>query len=260
MKIAILSLFLLALGCEAPTKPETPKKVIKTETTTKTEAKKTVVKPVAAKKEAKPKAIEYNDLVIELENPNSIDDVKALIKNSGLQWDKIAFENDANKIAIIKVPGDKTDFWIDRLSKSPEFKNVLPNKKGTLNALINNTKIAFFRLKKTECFGDCPIYEVTVDEKGNVIYNGKKHVSVSGIQKFKLTEKQLTVFKNKLAKNDFSTYKKVYDDPQLMDLPSTFISHKDKQVQIRLWKGIPKELSGVQSYIVDMLYDKKILE
>ena len=45
-----------------------------------------------------------------------------------------------------------------------------------------------------------------------------------------------------------------------MDLPSTFITHKDKQVQIRLWKGIPKNLVDVHEYVQGILLDKKFFE
>ena len=245
MKIAFLSIFLLALSCGGPTTENKP-----------TEIKQT---PVEAKKEA-PKPIVYKDLILDLKTPNTINDVKALVTNSGLQWDKIAFENDANSIALIKVPEDKTSFWVDKLSQSEEFKTVTPYSKPTLDAMIKKAKMAYFSLRKTECFGDCPVYDVTINEKGMVTYNGKKFVKVSGIQKFQLTEEQLATFKEKLGNANFSSYKKKYDDPNLMDLPSTFISHKDKQVQIRLWRGIPKELSSVQSYVVDMMYDKKFLE
>ena len=245
MKIAFLSILLLALSCGGP------KTTI--ENTTNTSSK--PVEVIEA-----PKPIVYSDLILELENPNNVDDVKALVKNSGLQWDKIAFENDANKIAIIKVPEEKTDFWIDQFSKNSEFKTVAPNSKETLAALIKKANSAFFSIKKTECFGDCPVYNVTIDEKGNVTYTGKKYVKVNGVQKFQLTEKQLTTLKEKLANNDFSSYKKVYDDPNITDLGSTYISQKDKLVKIRLWRGIPKDLVDVYSYVQDMLYDKKFLE
>ena len=35
-------------------------------------------------------------------------------------------------------------------------------------------------LERTSCFGDCPIYRVTIDARGNVIYEGRKFVAVSG--------------------------------------------------------------------------------
>ncbi len=244
MKFIIISLFLLAASCGGPSKDD----------------EKTESIPEKSMTEAEAKPITYKDLILELKNPEKLEDVKALVSNSGLQWNEIAFQNDANAIATINVPEEKTDFWIESLTNSGEFKSVVPNSKETLDALIKKAKRAFFSIRKTECFGDCPVYDVTVDEKGNVTYHGKKFVAVSGIQKFQLTDEELTILKEKLATNDFSSYKKIYDDPNLKDLPSTFISHKDKQVQIRLWRGIPKDLSEVQTYIVDMLYDKKFLE
>jgi Domain of unknown function (DUF6438) len=37
-------------------------------------------------------------------------------------------------------------------------------------------------LERTSCFGECPVYSVTIDAKGNVTYDGKKLVRVEGHQ------------------------------------------------------------------------------
>lgn len=248
MKFIVLSLFILAASCGGPTKEET-----------KTTTKVPVTNTTQAKPEA-PKPIVYKDLIIELKNPDNINDVKALITNSGLQWDNIAFQNGANAIAIIKVPEDKTSFWTERLTNSGEFKAVIPKTEVALDDLIKKASAKFFNIRKTECFGDCPVFEITIDEEGNATYNGIKYTKVAGVKKFKLTDKQLEKFLQKMEKNDFSTYQKAYDNPNITDLPSTFISHKGDQVKIRLWKDIPKDLIDVHEYVQDMLYDMKYLE
>lgn len=38
------------------------------------------------------------------------------------------------------------------------------------------------RLERTSCFGECPVYTVSIDAKGNVIYDGAKFVRVEGRQ------------------------------------------------------------------------------
>jgi len=172
----------------------------------------------------------------------------------------MAFENSANAIGLIKVPADKVPFWTENLTKSNEFKTVTPYNKVTLDALVKKAKSVFFAFRKTECFGDCPVYNVTIDALGNVTYNGLKYVTVSGERKFTLTDKQFQLLKEKLANNNFSEYKKLYDNPNIKDLPSTFIAYKDQQVQIRLWKGIPKNLVDIHEYAQDILIDKKFFQ
>lgn len=246
MKYLYLSILLLALTCDGPKSDSQAKEVIKE--TSVTEAEKQMPK------------IEDEKLLVVLKNPNNLEDVKALIKNSGLTWDAMVFENKTNKIGIVKVPGDKKEFWLNSLKNSGEFKSVDINKKETLDALIKKAKTAFFTFRKTECFGDCPVYDVIIDAEGNVTYKGLKYVTEIGERKFTLTEEEFTTLKEKLGSNNFSEYKKVYDDPNLMDLPSTFITHKDEQVQIRLWKEIPKDLINVHEYVQGLLLDKKFFE
>lgn len=251
MKYIYLSVLLVTLSCGGVKKDATKKNTI--EKATIIETKKEIPK-------AKVITIEDKAIILELKNPNSLNDAKALVKNSGLKWTKMAFENNANAIALINVPGDKVPFWTENLTKSNEFKSVSPYNKTTLDALIKKAKTSFFTFRKTECFGDCPVYNVTIDALGNVSYTGLKYVTASGNRSFKLTDKQFTLLKKKLANNNFSEYKKLYDNPNIMDLPSTFITHKDEQVQIRLWKGIPKNLVDVHEYVQGILLDKNFFE
>jgi len=251
MKLIYTFLFSLILSCGG--------------TKTTTETTKTVEKPVTptvieTPKEAPKPIIEDEKLLVVLKNPNSLANVKEYITNSGLTWDTTAFENDATKIGIVKVPGDKTDFWLDSLKNSNQFESVSPHSKTTLNSLIKKANASFFTFRKTVCFGDCPVYDVSIDAKGNVTYKGLQYVNVTGERKFALTEKQFATLKQKLANNNFSDYKKIYDNPNITDLPSTYISYKDKKVQIRLWKNIPRNLTDLHEYVQGILLDKKFFD
>ncbi len=242
MKYLYLSIFLLALNCS------TPKKELEKTEETKTEV-------IEIKEEPKVK-----ELIVVLKNIAASEDAKSLITNSGLQWSEVVYDKNSTQIAVIKVPEDKSDFWLERLNKSGEFKTVTNNTKETLTELIKKAETTFLSFRKTQCLGDCPIYDVNIDEDGNVVYKGLKFVTEIGEKKFKLTEEELTSLKEKLGKNNFSEYQQSYDDPKIMDLPSTFITYKGKQVQIRLWKGIPKELIDVHEYVEGILLDKKFFQ
>ena len=45
-----------------------------------------------------------------------------------------------------------------------------------------------------------------------------------------------------------------------MDYPSTFITHNDKQIEIKLWKNVPDELAFAYEAIEDVLFEQKLLE
>ncbi|TYP98269.1 hypothetical protein C7447_103440 [Tenacibaculum adriaticum] len=243
MKYVYLSIILLALSCGSPKKTSTPKEETRTE--------ENVEAPLAVE----------DELIVVLKNPKNVANAKALITNSGLTWDKMLFDSETTKIALIKVPADKRDFWLKRLQESGEFKSVELNGIMKTQDVIKREESTFLSFRKTECFGDCPVYDVSVDKEGNVTYNGKKYVVEEGTREFKLTDKEFSALKEKLNKNDFSSYKEVYDNPKIMDLPSTFITHKGKQVQIRLWSDeVPAELIDVHEYLQGLLIDKKFFD
>lgn len=249
MKHVLYSFLALGISCGVP------KKSSETNLTEPTE--KEII--VEEKKATKPVAPQ-NELIIVLNNAKSIDDVKSLVKNSGLTWDKMAFETDASKIGIVKVPEGKREFWVGKLQESGEFRTVDINTEEKLAKIISEEKNSLLRIRKTPCFGECPTYSVSIDKDGNVVYNGIDYVLVKGTQSFTLTDNQLQELSEKLNKKDFASFKEVYDNPKVLDLGSTYIIHNGKQIQIRLWNNIPDELIDINEYVADILFDKKFIE
>ncbi len=258
--------FLLLLNCdlfnkkeskENPTTETTTESVEETMTNEEASATEEIVEEETVKEV--PVKTE-SELVVVLNDANKIADIKELIKNSGLKWDKLLLDTEADKIAVVKVPIEKTDFWINRLGTSEEFKEVALSDAETVTKIIDNIKNTLVRLRKTPCFGDCPIYEMTIDKEGNVVFNGIKFVPEVGKKTFVLTEEELKTISEKLNSKDFSTYEKIYDNPKIMDLPSTYIAHNGKQVQIRVWKDAPATLIDLHEYLEGILLAKKIIE
>lgn len=249
MKYLSLGILLFVTMCSTPKKSNETK-------LDESEKSETVVKEETVEK---PKAPE-NELIVVLKNAKSINDVKSLVKNSGLTWSKLAYDTNASKIGIVKVPVGKREFWVNKLQETGEFRLVDINSEEKLAAIISEEKNTLLSIRKTPCFGECPVYSVKVDKEGNVTYNGVDYVLVKGIQEFKLTEEQLKELNEKLIKKGFDSFKEVYDNPKVLDLGNTFIIHDGRQVKIRLWKDIPDELVDIHEYIVDILFEKKLIE
>ncbi len=262
MKVLSLSLFLFALSCGGPKKDTTKNDVQKNDvqkSNEKEQTKKETTKQIVPEK--KEVNTYENELVVVLNDPSREEKTKEYLKNSGLQWKKKVFDNGASKIAIIEIPNNKSDFWLKALGNSSEFRTVKLNAENVIDNLIKKEENTLFTLRKTGCFGDCPIYSARVDKEGNVTFNGKEYVSVKGLKEFKLTDKELKTFTEKLNKKDFTSYKDIYDNPKIMDLPTTYILHKGKQVKIRLWNDdVPEELMDLHEYFEGILLEKKLFE
>lgn len=247
MRLFSLLCILLITSCSIPKKNNDSEK-----TTTKSPMKEEVNTPSV-------KNIE-NELIVVLKNPKNVKDAKALITNSGLSWDKLLFDQKDLKIAQITVPKDKADFWLKRLQESGVFQSVEKNQLGTFNTIKEDFENRLISIRKTPCFGDCPVYEVTISKDGKVTYNGINFVNEKGVKEFQLSEKELKKLNEKLSKKDFSEFAEEYNNPRITDLPSTYITHGGKQIHIRLWKDIPDELADVHEYIEGILLDKKYFD
>ncbi len=247
MKLLCMSVFLLALSCgTAKEKASTTK--TQTEQKVKEEIPSTVEEP-------------KNQLIAVLSNPKSINNVKALVTNSGLKWKTMAMDSETSKIAVIEIPDGKLDFWIDRLNNSREFRTIKVNSKTAAKELVKREQNALISIRKTACMGDCPSYDVYINKEGNLSFKGKEFTLEKGEKEFKLSEKQLSHINDILKKKDFSSYKDTYDNPRIMDLQSTFLVHNGKQVKIRLWNDdVPEELMELNEYIEGILLEKKFFE
>lgn len=247
MKYLSLFILLIAMSCNSPKKQ---KKVDIPEIETIKE------KVIPEKKEVK----KDNQLIVVLNNPKTINDTKALITNSGLAWDDLNLNVKGIKSAIVTVPTDKKDFWIQRLLESNTFEVVETNNEEALTAIKSKLESRLISIRKTQCFGDCPVYDFYINKDGKAFFNGKKYVAKKGKHEFQLSEKELQELTSKIEKSNFSSFKDVYDNPKVMDLASSYIFCNGKQIQIRLWQNIPDDLTDIHEYATEFLYTKKYLE
>ncbi len=58
-------------------------------------------------------------------------------------------------------------------------------------------------LERTGCYGECPVYRLTVSNDGSVVYVGTRWVKVLGRQQYKLTEAQLSELQTAFERANF---------------------------------------------------------
>ena len=253
MKYILISFFLIALSCNQP-KKETKKiktiekkETIKTEKNVEEEVVRTIVKT-------------HENLIVVIKNPKNVNDAKALVENSSLIWDNLIIDKNTLKVAAIKVPIEKKDFWVERLKAANIFSTIQLNSQATIDKIKYLSENTFAKIRKSQCSGDCPVYELILFKDGKVIYNGIENVLVSGKQEFTISESKLKKIQDKFKKTSFGTYLDNYVDKSLMDYPSTFITYNDKQIEIKLWKNVPEELAFAYETLEDILFEKKLIE
>ena len=194
-----------------------------------------------------------DELIVVLKDPSKMEDAKALITNSGLKWEKLLFNQKDLKIALIKVPEDKRDFWLERLQQSGTFSSVELNGIATIQDIEKNHKNSLVKIRKTACFGRCAVYEFTIFKDGKSLFNGLQNVNKTGKHQITLSKEQFIGLKDKLNKTDFSKYNEDYNNPRITDLPSLYITYQGKQIQIRIWKNVPEELKELTTYIEEIV-------
>ena len=85
------------------------------------------------------------------------------------------------------------------------------------------------RFQKGPCFGTCPVYDIKIDDKGNMIYEGKRHVRVLGKKYKHLGEDVVNDIYEGARSINFWDMAEKYDD-DITDLPSTLLTLIDNNL------------------------------
>lgn len=122
-----------------------------------------------------------------------------------------------------------------------EQKKAKTNDKSAFSAKKESLYVAILR---TGCYGRCPIDEVELLPEGKVRYRGKRFVPRIGLYERTLSEKELMEFRRLLSEGSFDSYKDVYDNPHITDLPSLILRYRvgDREKSITCRTGCPPEL------------------
>lgn len=83
------------------------------------------------------------------------------------------------------------------------------------------------------CYGNCPVYSVTVDKEGNVIFNGEMFVYKSGQYHWKISKKKVEQLNDLIYSFDFKSFKYEPGGGFITDQPSciTTVKYTDGEIK-----------------------------
>jgi hypothetical protein len=123
-----------------------------------------------------------------------------------------------------------------------------------------------FTLQRTECYGDCPSYKLTIRGDGSVVYEGYKYVRVSGVQKYKIKPSEVQDLLKLFMDLNFFDLDDEYisikhadgTETVVTDLPTTFtsITVGERFKKIVNYVGAPENLELLESKIDEVAGSK----
>ena len=112
----------------------------------------------------------------------------------------------------------------------------------------------FMTMRKTPCYGRCPIYTASIYNSGYVVYQGKRFVRNEGIHTGRLTEDQMNSIRHMARNVNYFEFNDEYDRP-VTDLPTTYttmhLNGQKKTIKNRV--GGPDALRGFENHVQKIL-------
>ena len=110
-------------------------------------------------------------------------------------------------------------------------------------------------IKRTPCYGRCPIYEASIYKSGYVTYNGNRFIEKIGLHRSRLTQDQLKQIAAKAEEIGYFELENNYDSP-VTDFPTTItvlnLPGKSKK-EIKNRVGAPDNLKQYEKFLDDLL-------
>jgi hypothetical protein len=112
----------------------------------------------------------------------------------------------------------------------------------------------FASIKRTPCYGRCPIYEAKIYNSGFVIYEGKRFVDKEGVFIARFSSDQLLEISQRAIELHFFKLNDEYDSP-VTDFPTTYTSINNGKITklVKNRVGGPDNLKELESFLDEML-------
>lgn len=111
-------------------------------------------------------------------------------------------------------------------------------------------------VQKGGCYGDCPAYDLRVNEAGMLLLDARKHVGREGMFQKKLLPEQMDRLLRLVHSADFESMREFYLE-NIPDLPATVISVRkdDWKKKIVYDMDYPEGLAEVDAYLTELATD-----
>ena len=122
----------------------------------------------------------------------------------------------------------------------------------TVNAEPEEEKTMFASIERTPCYGECPVYKLTIFSNGDALYEGRLNVEMEGLHTGVFSKRSLKQISDLAADINFFDFEDSYIDQYITDVPSTIVTFvKDgerKTIRSNSFQT-PKELINFQNFI-----------
>ena len=114
-------------------------------------------------------------------------------------------------------------------------------------------------MKKTPCYGFCPVYTIKIDTNGKGWYEGIENTEYIGVFRFKLAEEELAGLIQSFGNIHFFELEDRYYK-LMSDLPTTWVTYRahGKEKKIMDYYGAPKELKDLEKEIESLVMSRKL--
>jgi hypothetical protein len=126
---------------------------------------------------------------------------------------------------------------------------------------------ATITLERTACFGDCPVYTVSIDARGNVVYNGTEFVRVKGRHTSRIAVARVAEILEQADRIGFFDLNDQYVEIRhpdgsistVTDLPTTIvtIARGGRTKRVEDYVGAPEGLAALERLIDEVANTKQ---
>jgi len=111
-----------------------------------------------------------------------------------------------------------------------------------------------FSIKKTSCYGPCPVYEMKIYKNGFVKLTAEEHLDLKGEFYTKLPGSKVKTLISKFKEAGFFEMEGQYTSI-IKDLPTTWIfySNEGRQKRIKDYDGAPESLKDLEKELSSLL-------
>lgn len=117
-------------------------------------------------------------------------------------------------------------------------------------------------LRRLQCYGHCPVYDLTILGSGKVVFKGEKFVDAVGTKIKTIDKEKIRELVSEFEKANFFSLKDSYDERMATDLSGAIVSIKvkGKTKTVHHYHGdtnAPKELSVLEDKIDEIVGTKE---
>ena len=114
-------------------------------------------------------------------------------------------------------------------------------------------------MEKTPCYGQCPVYTIQVDSRGNGLFNGVENTQYTGKYAFRLGKTEMEHIRSSFEKAGFFGLEDKYFE-FVTDLPTTYLSYRQggRSKKIMDYHGAPQKLKDLEKQVESLVLSKKM--